>query len=123
VTEAASLYVTEEFEGGLTLSKRVERSAAEEASPHHFEPVTSGFTPSCVADAEIGISDGLEISSTVIVDGPPTVVAETGVSQLIRRAAEEASLDSSEVITDGTVLSDTKDSGVSDEYETSSTVV
>jgi hypothetical protein len=37
--------------------------------------------------------------------------------------AEEASPNSSEVITDGTVFSDTEDSGVSDGYDISSAVV
>jgi hypothetical protein len=63
------LYVTEELEGGLTLLKRAERSAAEEASPHYSEPVASGFAPSGVVDAEIRISEGAEISSTVVVGG------------------------------------------------------
>jgi hypothetical protein len=85
--------------------------------------VTSGFAPSGVADAEIGISDGFEITSTVVAGGPPTVEEETGVSQLIRWSVEEASLDSSEAITDGTVLFDTEDNGVLDGYETSSAVV
>jgi hypothetical protein len=84
-TEEASSYVTEEFKGKLTLLKHVERSAAEEASPHHPEPVMSGFAPSGIADAEIGISDGFEISSTVVIGGPLTVVEETGVSQQFRR--------------------------------------
>jgi hypothetical protein len=122
-TEAASSYVTEEFEGGLTLSKRAERSTAEEASPHYSEPVTSGFAHSNVADAEIGISAGAEISSTVVAGGSPTVVAETGVSHQNWRQAEEASPASSEVPTEDTVFSDTEDSGVSDGSETSSTVV
>jgi hypothetical protein len=78
--EAASSYVTEEFEGGLTLSKRAERSAAEEASPHYSEPVTSRLAPSGVADAAYGISEGAEISSTVVANGPETVGEETGVS-------------------------------------------
>jgi hypothetical protein len=55
------LYITEEFEGGLTLSKRAERSAAEEASLHHPQPVPNGFAPSGVSDVEIGISDCFEI--------------------------------------------------------------
>jgi hypothetical protein len=117
------LCVTEEFEGGFTLSKCAESSAAKEASPHHSEPVTSGFALSGVADAEIGISDGFEISSTVVVGGPPIVVEETGVSQQVRRAAEEASPDSSEAITDGTVFSDTEDSRISDGYGTSSAAI
>jgi hypothetical protein len=49
-TEEASSYVTEEFEDGLTLSNRAERSEAEEASPHHTEEVTNGFVPSDVLD-------------------------------------------------------------------------
>jgi hypothetical protein len=76
----ASSYVTEEFVSGLTLSKRAERSAAEEASPHYSELVTSGFAPLGVADVEIGISDGFEISLTILAGGPPTVVEETRVS-------------------------------------------
>jgi hypothetical protein len=72
--------VTEEFEGRLTLSKRAERREAEEASPNHSEKITNGFVPSDVLDAEIGISDGFEISSTVVAGGPLTVVKETGVS-------------------------------------------
>jgi hypothetical protein len=119
----ASSYVTEELEGGLTLSKHAERSAAQEASPHHSKPVTSGFAPSDVTDVGIGILDGSEILSTIIAGEPPTVVKETGVSQQFRRAAEEASPDSTEAITDGTIFSDTKDSGVSDGYETSSAAV
>jgi hypothetical protein len=79
-TEAASSYVTEEFEGGLTLSRRAERSAAEETSPHYSELVTSWLAPSGVADTANGISEGAEISSTVVAGGPPTVVEETGVS-------------------------------------------
>jgi hypothetical protein len=51
------------------------------ASPHYSELVTSGFAPSGVADAEIGISDGFEISSTVVACRPLTVVKETGVPQ------------------------------------------
>jgi hypothetical protein len=121
--EAASSYVTEEFKGGLTLSKRAERSAVEEASPHYSEPVTSGFAPSGVADAEIGISDGVEISSTVVAGGPPTVVKETGVSHHTGRQVEEASPESSKVPTEDNVFSDTDDSGVSDISRTSSAVV
>jgi hypothetical protein len=109
VTEEASLYITEEFEGGLTLLNCAEWSAAEEASPHHPEPVTSGFTPSGVTDAEIEISDGFEICSTVVASRPLTVVKETGVSRQFGSTAEEASLDSTEAITDETVFSDLKD--------------
>jgi hypothetical protein len=96
---------------------------AEEASPHHFEPVTSDFTPSGVADAEIGISDSFKISSTVAAGGPPTVVEGTKVSHQVWREAEAASPESSKAITEGTVFSDTEDSGVSDGFGTSSTVV
>jgi hypothetical protein len=77
--------------------------------------VTSGFARSDVADAEIGISDGFEISSTVVTGGPPTVVEETGFSHQGWRQAEEASPESSEV--------PTEDSGVSDGSVTSSAVV
>jgi hypothetical protein len=76
--------------------------------------VTSGFAPSCVADAEIGISDGFEISSTIVTCGPLIVLKETRVPQQFRRVAEEASPESSGPITDGTVFSNTKDSGVSE---------
>jgi hypothetical protein len=82
--------VTEEFEGGLTLSKRDERSAAEEASQHYSEPVKSRLAPSRVADAENGISEGDEISSTVVAGGAPTIVQETGVSHSNWRQVEEA---------------------------------
>jgi hypothetical protein len=82
--------VTEEFEGGLTLSKREERSAVEEASPHYSEPVTSRLAPSGVADAANGISEGAEISSIVVAGGPATVVEETGVSHSNWRQVEEA---------------------------------
>jgi hypothetical protein len=116
-------YVTEEFESELILLKCAERSAAEEALPHHPEPVTIGFALSGVADAEIGISDGFEISSIVVAGGPPTVVKGTGVFRQVGSAAEGASPDSTEVITNGTVFSDLEDSGVSDGYETSSAVV
>jgi hypothetical protein len=116
-------YVTKEFEGRLTLSKSAERSAAEAAPPHYSEPVTSGFAPSGVADAEIGISNGFKISSTMVAGGPPTVVQETRVSQQVRREAEEASPESFEPLTEGTIFSDTKDSGVSDGSGTSSAVV
>jgi hypothetical protein len=122
-TEAVSSYVTEEFEGGLTLSKRTERSAAEEASPHYSELVTSGFAPSGVPDTEIGISDGFEISSTVVAGGPPTLVEETGVSHQGWRRAAEVSPESSEVPTEDTVFSEIEDSGVSDGSGTSSAVV
>jgi hypothetical protein len=71
--------VTEEFEGGLTLSKR---SAAEEASPHYSEPVTSRLAPSAVANVTNGIAAGAGISTTVVAGGPPTVGEETGVSHL-----------------------------------------
>jgi hypothetical protein len=50
-------------------------------------------------------------------------VNETGVSRQFRSAAEKASPDSTEAITDGTVFSDLEDSGVSNGYETSSAVV
>jgi hypothetical protein len=123
VTEAASSYVTEEFEGGVTLSKRAERSAAEGASPHYSEPVTSGFAPLGVADTEIKISDGFKISSTVVAGGSLTVVEETGVSHQDWRQAEEVSPESSEVSTEDTVFSDTEDSCVLDESGTSSAVV
>jgi hypothetical protein len=118
--EAASSYVTEEFEGGLTFLKRAERSAAEEASPHYSAPVTSRLAP---ADVKSGISDGAEISSTVVADGPATVAEETGVSQSNWRQVEEASPASSEVPTEDTACSDTEDSGVSDGSGTSSAVV
>jgi hypothetical protein len=121
--EADSSYVTEEFEGGLTLSTRAERSAAEEASPHYSELVTSRLAPSGVADAAYGVSDGAEISSTVVVDGPATVGGETGVSRLHWRKVEEASPASSEVPMEDTACSDTEDSGVSDGSGTSSVVV
>jgi hypothetical protein len=119
----ASSYVNEEIEGGLTLSKRAERSAAKEASPHYSEPVTSRLAPSGVADATSRISEGAEISSTVVADGPATVAEETGVSQSNWRQVEEASPASSEVPTKDTAGSDTEDSGVSDGSETSSAVV
>jgi hypothetical protein len=122
-TEDASSYVTEDFEDGLTLSKCAERSEAEEALPHHPEPVTNGFVPLGVPDAEIGISDRFEISSIVVVGGPPTVVKEIGVSQQFRSAVEEASPDSIEAIMDGTIFSEVKEIRVSDRYETSSAVV
>jgi hypothetical protein len=115
--------VTEEFEGGLTLSKRAERSAAEEASPHYSEPLTSRLAPSDVADAAYGISEGAEISSTIVEDEPATVGEETGVSRSNWRQVEEASLASSEVPPEDTACSDTEDSGVSDGSETSSAVV
>jgi hypothetical protein len=87
--EEASSYVTEELEGGLTLSKRGECIEAEEASPNYSGKVTDGSVPSDVLDAEIGISDGFEISSRVVAGGPPTVVKETGVvSQQFGSAAE-----------------------------------
>jgi hypothetical protein len=117
------LYVTEEFEGGLTLSKRVERSEAEAALQHPSETVTNGFVPSDVLDAEIGISDGFEISSTVVASGSPTVVKETGVSQQLRHAAKAASPDSTEAVTDEPVSSDVEEIEVSDGYETSSAIV
>jgi hypothetical protein len=89
--------VTEEFEGGLTLSKRAERNAAEEASPHYSKPVTSQLAPSGVANAASGISEGAEISTTVVADGPATIGEETGVSRSHWRQVEEASPASSEV--------------------------
>jgi hypothetical protein len=85
--------------------------------------MTSGFAPSGVADAEIGISDGFKISSTVVVGSTPTVVEGTGGSQQVRWAAEEASSASSEALTEGTIFSDIEDSGVSDGSATSSAVV
>jgi hypothetical protein len=115
--------VTEEFEGGLTLSKREEGRAVEEASPHYSKPMTSRIAPSRVADAVNGISAGAEISTTVVAGGPPTIVEETGVSQSIWRQVEEASPASSEVPTEDTACSDTEDSGVSDGSGTSSAVV
>jgi hypothetical protein len=120
--EAVSSYVTEEFEGGLTLSKRAESSAAEEASPHYSEPVTSQLAPSGVADATSGISAGAEISTTVVADGPTTVGEETGVSLSNWRQVEEASPASSELPMEDTACSDTEDSGVSDGSGTSSAV-
>jgi hypothetical protein len=120
-TEEASSYVTEEFEGGLTLSKRAERSEAEAALQHPSETVTNGFVPSDVPDAEIEISDGFEISSRVVAGGPPTVVKETDISHQLR--PEAASPHSTEAATDEPVSSDVEEIEVSDGYETSSAVV
>jgi hypothetical protein len=79
-TEEASSYFTEEIEDGLTSSKSAKESAAEAALPHPTETVTDGLIPSVVPDAgEIAISDGPEISLTVVVDKSPTVVKGTGV--------------------------------------------
>jgi hypothetical protein len=80
--EEASLYLTQEAEDGLPPSSSAGRSAAKEASPHQPEAVTNGFVPSVVSDTEeIGISDGLEIPSTYIANGSPTLGTGTGVSQ------------------------------------------
>jgi hypothetical protein len=80
VIEEASSYLTEHAKDGLTPLNSAERSAAQSVSPHQPEKVTDGFVPSDVSDAEkIGISDGLEIPSTVVADGSPTVVMGTGV--------------------------------------------
>jgi hypothetical protein len=55
------------------------RSAAEEASPNSIEAITDRTVSS---DAEeIGVSDGYETSSAVVVVGSPTVVTGTGVPQ------------------------------------------
>jgi hypothetical protein len=83
----------------------------------------SQLAPSGVADAENGISEGAEISSTVVASGPPTVVEETGVSHSNWRQVEEASLVSSEVPTEDTAFSDIEDSGVSDGSGTLSAVL
>jgi hypothetical protein len=120
-TEEASLYVTEEFEDGLTLSNSAGRSAAEAASPQHTETVKDGFVPSVVPDAaEIGISDGHEISSTVVADGSPIIVIGTSVPQQLRSAAEEASPHPTETVTNGFVPSNAEEIGVSDGSEISS---
>jgi hypothetical protein len=103
--------------------KSVERSEAEAASPHHTEKVTNGFVPSDVLDAEFGISDGFEISSTVVDDGSPIVVKETSVFQQLRSAAEAASSHSTEADTEEPVSSDAEEIGVSDGSEISSAVV
>jgi hypothetical protein len=76
-TEAASSYVIEEFEDGLTLSKRAERSAAEEASPHYSEPVTSGFAPLGVADAENEIPEGSQMQAAQETRNPTDTEQDT----------------------------------------------
>jgi hypothetical protein len=97
---------------------------AEEASPHHTETVANGFVPSVIPDAaEIGISDGHEISSTVVADGSPTAVTGTGVPQQLQSSAEEASPHPTETVTNGFIPSDVEEIRVSDRSEISSVVV
>jgi hypothetical protein len=65
---------------GLAPSNSAGRSAAEEASSHPTEKVTDGHVLSVVPEAqEIEISEGLEISATVVVGGSLTVAKGTGV--------------------------------------------
>jgi hypothetical protein len=81
------------------------------------------LAPSGVADAENGISEGAEISSTVVAGGPPTIVEETRVSHSNWRQVEEASPVSSEVPTEDTAFSDIEDSRVSDGSGTLSAIL
>jgi hypothetical protein len=53
-------------------------SAAKETSPNSTEAITDGTVSSDVE--EIGVSDGYETLSAVVVGGSPTVVTGTGVS-------------------------------------------
>jgi hypothetical protein len=82
----ASSYLTEESEDGLTPSNSAKQQKAESVSPQQPETSTNGFVPSDVSVAEeIEISDGLEISSTVVADGSPTVVPGTDVPEQLGR--------------------------------------
>jgi hypothetical protein len=86
--------------------------------------VLDGFVPSVFPDAsEIGISNGHEISSTVVADGSRTVVTGTVVPQQLRSAAEEALPNPTETVTNGFVTSDVEEIGVSEGSEISSAVV
>jgi hypothetical protein len=103
-TEEASSYLTEESEDGLTPSNSTEQQKAESVSPQQPETSTNGFVPSDVSVAEeIEISDGLEISSTVVADGSPTVVPGTGVPEQLGRAVKEASPHLAERVMQGDV--------------------
>jgi hypothetical protein len=91
-TEEASPYLTEESEDELTPSNSAEQQKAESVSPQQPETRTNGFVSSNVSVVEeIGISEGLEISSTVLVNGSQTVVPGTDVPEKLGRAVEEAS--------------------------------
>jgi hypothetical protein len=73
---------------------------------------TNGFVPSDVSVGEqIEISDGLEISATVVADGSPTVVPGTDVPKQLGRAVKEASPHLAERVTQGDVPSDADEIG------------
>jgi hypothetical protein len=72
---------------------------------------------------EIGISDELEIPSTVIADGSPNVMTGNGVPQQLGSAAEEASSHPTKRVTGGHVPSDTDEIGILDTSGISSTVI